>query len=99
MSGGVFLNIDRIVLDGFDHVDRRELAKALQQALTEQLASISPGHSSSTPLARTHIALQESLSAEQLGRSLATELGSVINNAGAARTTGPDGVHGAEPDA
>lgn len=96
---GVFLNIDRIVLDGFDHIDRRELAAALQQALAEQLATTAIGHSSSTPVTRRSITLQESFSATQLGQSLARDLCSVIRNAGATATTQRDSKHGAEPDA
>jgi len=99
MIGGVFLNIDRIVLDGFDHIDRRELATALQQALTEQLASIGPARSSATPLARTHITLGESFSAAQLGQSLARDLCSVISNAGAAGPPSRGNANGAESDA
>lgn len=99
MSGAVVLNIDRIVLHGFDHIDPRELAIALQQALAEQLANTGIGHSSSAPLARTHITLQGSFSASQLGQSLAGTLCSVIRDTGAAATTGPGGANGAGPDA
>lgn len=99
MSGGIFLNIDRIVLDGFDHIDRHGLAAALQQALVEQLASTDFAHSSATPLTRTNITLQESFSAAQLGQSLARDLCTVIRNAGAARTPARGEVHGGEPDA
>ena len=99
MSGGIFLNIERIVLDGFDHVDRRALAAALRQALVEQLAFTGIGQSSATPLARTHITLQESFSATQLGQSLARDLCSVIRDSGAVGTTGRGGAQGAEADA
>jgi len=96
---GIFLNIDRIVLDGFDHIDRRELAAALQQALAEQMAATAIGRSSSTPLARRSITLQASFSATQLGQSLARDLCGVIRNAGAAATTPRDSKQGAKPDA
>jgi len=99
MSGGVFLNIDRIVLEGFDHIDRRALATALQRALAEQLASSSPGRSSATPFAQTHITLQRSFNAAQLGQSLATELCRIIGNTVAADTTKPGIAHGADSDA
>jgi len=99
MSGGVFLNIDRIVLEGFDHIDRRELATALQQALAEQLATSGPGRSSATPSARAHVTLQRSFSAAQLGQSLATELCRIIGNTGAAENANPGNARGAEPHA
>ena len=96
---GVLLNIDRIVLDGFDHIDRRELAAALQQALAEQLASTGIGQSSATPLARTHITLPDSFSAAHLAQSLARNLCSVIHNAGAAGIAGRGSENGTEADA
>lgn len=99
MSGSVYLNIDRIVLDGFDHIDRRGLTIALQQALEEQLASTDLSHSSATPLSRTHITLQQSSSATQLGQSLARELCSVVRNSGAAASVHHGSEHGAEADA
>ena len=99
MSGGVFLSIDRIVLHGFDRIDRRELATALQEALQEQLTATSIVQSFAAPLARTDITLQQSFSATQLGQSLARDLSSVIRDAGAANTTGQHNARGAKPDA
>jgi hypothetical protein len=83
MSGDIFLNIERIVLHGLEHINRHELETALRKALLEQLASGSIGQSLVTKQVRTDIALPGSCNAGQLGQSLADKLCNVISTPGA----------------
>lgn len=99
MSGDIFLNIDRIVLHGLDHIDRNELQTALQEALTEQLSARTIAHPSETPRVRTELTLPASFSAGQVGRSLAQNLYGVISDIDTARSPGHAGKQGGQPDA
>ena len=84
MSRNIFLNIDTIVLRGFNHVDRHALAEALQQALVEQLSSNQELSATDLKRVRTNITLPTSFGAEQLGQTLGKSLsGIVVNNVSA----------------
>ena len=99
MSGDIFLNIDRIVLRGLGRIDRSELEAALQTALTEQLASSSVHHPLEQHRVVTQITLPETVSAGQLGQSLAQNLYAVISDTGIAAAPRNVGKRGGEPNA
>ena len=89
MSRDIFLNIDTIVLRGMDHVDRHELATALQQAMVEQLASNPQLIAADLERVKTHISLPGTFATEQLGQALAGSLSGIISNC----EPGPDTDH------
>lgn len=99
MSGDVFLNIDRIVLHGMDHVDGKALAAAMQQSLLEQLAANSISHPAAAARVRTEITLPKSCDTEQMGRVLAQSLYGVISNNTATARRGRTGGRRGRGDA
>ena len=99
MSGDIFLNIDRIVLHGLGHVDRSELQTALQTALKEQLASGPVRHPAEISRVVTQFTLPETVSAGQLGQSLAKNLYGVISDTGIAAASRDAGKPGGKPNA
>jgi hypothetical protein len=99
VSAGVFLNIERIVLHGMDHVDARALAAALQKSLSEQLAANPIHDAAASAWVRTQISLPESCNAEQMGRALAQSLHGVIVNEPATAGRGGAGGRGGRSDA
>ncbi len=81
MSRNIYLNIDTIVLRGFNHVDRHALAEALQQALVEQLSLNQELSATDLTRVRTNITLPTSFGTKQLGQTLGKSLsGIVVNN-------------------
>ncbi len=80
MSRDIFLNIDTIVLRGFNHVDRHALAEALQQALAEQLSSNHELSATDLTRVRTNITLPASFGTEQLGQTLGQGLSGIITS-------------------
>lgn len=99
MSGDVFLNIDRIVLHGMEHVDGKALAAAVQQSLLEQLIE-SPIHDPATQArVRAQISLPESCNAAQMGKALAQSLHGIIGTNAATVEKGPTGGQGGQGDA
>jgi hypothetical protein len=88
MSSRIILDIDRIVLHGFDSIDRQALLAALQQSLSEWLN----GNPSFTNADRAHIQARIELpgnsGTEQASRALGKGLSGII--AGNSATTGPE---------
>lgn len=99
MSGDLFLNIDRIVLHGMDHVDGKALAASLEQALTEQLELNSDHQPAELARVQTQITLSDSFGAGQIGRALAKSLHGVISNSAISEQQGSAGKRGGKPDA
>lgn len=80
MSGDIFLNIDRIVLHGMDHVDRHVFADALKQNLTKQLSQTQYWNTSQLPKLETHISPLATNNANLLGQSLAEAIGGILTD-------------------
>ena len=99
MSRDIFLNIDRIVLRGLNHIDRSVLAAALQQALVDQLTS-SPSHNpADLSRVRTNITLPAAFGSAQLGQTLAQSLYGVISSNEGTTKPGPVNRQGGRHDA
>ena len=99
MSGETFINIDRIVLHGLDHVDGKTLTTALKQALVEQLTSNPVHNPAAVTRVQTQIALPEAVSAKQMGRVLAQNLHRVISSSAVTPEQDRTGKRGGQPDA
>ena len=104
MSRDVFVSIDRVVVHGLEHLEARDLAAALQDALAEQLAA-TPAGGQSADIARvgTRIDLPHGCTAAQLGQalasSLADSLGGVIGGDGPESGADSGPLAGASGDA
>lgn len=94
MSGDIFLNIERIVLHGMEHVDRFALADALQQALSEQHIPVQAITTAERSRLRADISLPTTFSAEQLGQSLGQTLSSIISEGGGGIDSGRETQRG-----
>lgn len=98
MSGDVFVNIDRVVVHGLEHLNARDLAAALQDALAQQLAEVPVGsQAADVDRVRTRIDLPNGCTATQLGQALAGTLGGVIGDGGpdsGIKSRTPAGAHG-----
>ena len=91
MSRDVFVNIDRVVVHGLDHLDARDLAVALQDALAKQLAGTEAGsRAADIARVRTRIDLPHGCTAVQLGQALAGTLAGTMGG-----TLGDDPESGA----
>ena len=99
MSGDTFINIDRIVLHGLEHVDGKTLAAALKQSLVAQLTSSPVRNPAAATRVQTQIALPEAVSAEQMGRALAQNLHRVISSSAVTPEQDRAGKRGGQPDA
>lgn len=99
MKRRITLDIDRIVLRGFDRIDREALSAALQQALTQWLKGNPSFRSVDLTRVQARIKLTGGTGTEQTSRMLGQELSGIIagnsETAAPARPATPGVRHGA----
>lgn len=86
----VSLHIDDIVLHGFEHIDRHALTAALEQALSERMASFRPDSGAVTGEMRASLSLPAHAGSAQIGTALAGVIGDAIS----AHATNRGDTHG-----
>jgi hypothetical protein len=91
MSADIFLNIDRVVVRGMNHIDRNTLAYALEQSLKQALKEyfFTKHNFSDTnvPVIQTNITLPTTANNDQLSESLAHGLIGTLGRSDPSQTT------------